>query len=66
MAAEIRALNSGGAYDPAWVEGKLARLMQTLDEILARSEAERRPTHELAADVARARLKAAAEARAAA
>ena len=66
VAAEIRALNANGAYDPAWVEGKLARLMQTLDEILARSEAERRPTHEIAAEIARERLKQGADARTAA
>jgi leucine dehydrogenase len=56
VAAEIRALNAGGAYDPAWVEAKLARLMVTLDEIMGRSADERRPTHEIAAEIARARL----------
>ena len=52
VAAEIRALERGGALDPAWVETKLARLMVTLGEILDRSEAERRPTHEIAIEVA--------------
>lgn len=66
VAAEIRALQSGGAYDPAWVEAKLARLMATLDEILARSVDEGRPTHEIAAEIARRRIEAAQEARAAA
>jgi leucine dehydrogenase len=66
VAAEIRALDAGTAYDPAWVEGKLSRLMLTLDEVLKRSLAERRPTHEIAAEIARRRIEAAAEARAAA
>ena len=33
---------------PHWVEGKLSRLMETLDEIFQRSAAENRPTHEIA------------------
>jgi leucine dehydrogenase len=48
------------------MEGKLNRLMQTLGEILKRSAAERRPTHELACEIARRRIEQAAEARAAA
>ena len=56
VAAEIRALDRGGAYDPAWVAGKLDRLMLTLDEILQRSLTERRPTHEIAGEIARARI----------
>ena len=56
VAAEIRALDQGGAYDQAWVAGKLDRLMLTLDEILQRSQAERRPTHEIAGEIARARI----------
>ncbi len=66
VAAEIRALEQGGAYDAAWVEGKLSRLMQTLGEVLDRSIAEKRPTHELADDIARSRIAAAAELKAAA
>jgi leucine dehydrogenase len=56
VAAEIRALDHGEAYDPAWVEAKLSRLMQTLDEVLQRSKDERRPTHEIAGEIARARI----------
>ena len=56
VAAEIRALDQDGAYDPAWVETKLSRLMQTLDEVLQRSKDERRPTHEIAGEIARARI----------
>ena len=56
VAAEIRALELGLAYDRAWVDAKLARLTDTLDEILQRSLDERRPTHLIAAQVARARL----------
>lgn len=56
VASEIRGLQRGEAYDPAWVEAKLARLMETLDEVLTRSEAERRPTHEIADAIARARI----------
>ncbi len=59
IAAEIRALAAGEAYDPAWVEMKLARLMDTLGEILDRSLAERRPTHEIALELAKARIAAA-------
>ena len=70
VASEMTARQTGGAYDPAWVEGKLARLMETLEEILERSAAEKRPTHEIADAIAEARIQAAAghkcEARAAA
>ena len=59
VAAEIRALERGEALDHAWVEMKLARLIETLDEILDRSVAERRPTHEIAIQVAQARIAAA-------
>ena len=61
VAGEIRALSRQEAFDPAWVEAKLARLMQTLDEVLDRSLAERRPTHEVANEIAKARIAAAAE-----
>jgi leucine dehydrogenase len=58
VAGEIRALDAGAAFDPAWVEGKLARLMQTLDDVFQRSADERRPTHEIAGEIARARIAA--------
>jgi leucine dehydrogenase len=58
VAGEIRALAAGAAFDPAWVEGKLARLMQTLEEVLERSLRERRPTQDVAGEMARERLKA--------
>ncbi len=56
VAAEIRALEAGEAFDPSWVEAKLERLMGTLDEILGRSLAEARPTHAVANEIARARI----------
>ncbi len=56
VAAEIRALDQDGAYDAAWVEAKLSRLMQTLDQVLQRSRDEGRPTHEIAGEIARARI----------
>jgi leucine dehydrogenase len=59
VAAEIRALERDEAHDPAWVEAKLARLMETLGEILDRSAREHRPTHEIAIEVAEARIAAA-------
>ncbi|MEO8925737.1 MAG: Glu/Leu/Phe/Val dehydrogenase dimerization domain-containing protein [Caulobacteraceae bacterium] len=59
VAAEIRALEAGEAHDPAWVEAKLARLMETLDEILERSTSERRPTQDIAIEIAQARIAAA-------
>jgi leucine dehydrogenase len=66
VAGEIRALDRGEAFDPAWVEGKLSRLMETLGEVLDRSKAERRPTHEVAGEIAKARISRAAEQKAAA
>ena len=59
VAAEIRALEAGGAYDPTWVETKLARLMLTLEEVLDQSLAEDRPTQDVAIEIARARIAAA-------
>ena len=59
VAGEIRALEAGGAFDAAWVAAKLDRLMHTLGEILDRSVQERRPTHEIAGDLARERIAAA-------
>ena len=63
VASELRARQAGGAYDPAWVENKLTRLMETLEEILERSISERLPTHQIAAAIAEARIEAAASAR---
>ena len=60
VAGEIRALEQNAAFEPAWVAGKLDRLMLTLDEILARSADERRPTDQIAGEIARARIAAAA------
>jgi leucine dehydrogenase len=59
VAAEINALKTQGVYDPEWVAGKLARLMETLDEIFQRSIEERRPTQDIAGEIARARIAAA-------
>lgn len=64
VASELNARETGGAYDAAWVETKLSRLMETLEEVLERSVAERRPTHEIADAIAEARIAAAAEAKA--
>jgi leucine dehydrogenase len=58
VAAEIRALEAGSAFDPAWVDAKLARLMQTLEEVLVQAETERRPTGEVADEIARGRIRA--------
>jgi Glutamate dehydrogenase/leucine dehydrogenase len=61
VASELKARQTGGAYDPAWVEGKLSRLMETLEEVLDRSASEKRPTHEIADAIAEARIQKAAE-----
>ena len=61
VASEMNARQSGGAYDPQWVEGKLARLMETLEEILDRAAVEKRPTHEIADAIAEARIRAAGD-----
>jgi leucine dehydrogenase len=66
VAGEIRALDRGEAFDPAWVAAKLDRLTQTLDEVLEQSKVERRPTHEVANEIAKARIGGAAEKKAAA
>ena len=66
VAAEIAALEAGTSFDAAWVATKLDRLTATLDEVLARSIAERRPTHEVANEMAKARIAAAAQAKLAA
>ena len=56
VAAEIRALDAGGAYDPAWVETKLSRLVETLGEVLDQSAGEKRPTNEVADEIAKSRI----------
>ncbi|MDP3855877.1 Glu/Leu/Phe/Val dehydrogenase dimerization domain-containing protein [Phenylobacterium sp.] len=56
VAAEIRGLERGEAFDPAWVGAKLDRLMLTLEEVLDRALAEGRPTHEVANEMAKARI----------
>ncbi len=61
VASELKARQTGGAYDPAWVEGKLSRLMETLEEVLDRSASEKRPTYEIADAIAEARIQKAAE-----
>lgn len=66
VAGEIRALELDEAFDPAWVDAKLDRLALTLEEVLEQAKAERRPTHEVANEIARARINGAAEKRAAA
>ena len=66
VASELKARQNGGGYDPAWVERKLVRLMQTFDEVMDRSEAEGRPTHEVADAIAEGRIQAAKDARKAA
>ncbi|HWA62214.1 MAG TPA: Glu/Leu/Phe/Val dehydrogenase dimerization domain-containing protein [Caulobacteraceae bacterium] len=59
VAAEIMARGQGTAYDPAWVEARLGRLMDTLGEVLQRSAAERRPADRIAVEIARERIAAA-------
>jgi len=66
VAGEIRALARDEAFDPAWVETKLDRLAQTLEEVLEQAQRERRPTDQVANEIARARIAGAAERRAAA
>ncbi len=58
VAGEIRALEADTAFDPDWVAGKLSTLMLTLGEVLDRSAAEMRPTHEVANEMAKARIAA--------
>lgn len=66
VAGEIRALEQGEAFDPAWVDAKLDRLMLTLEEVLEQAERERRPTHEVANEIAKTRIAGALVRRAAA
>ena len=51
VAAEI-----SGAYDPAWVEAKLQRLILTLGEVLDRAKSESRATNRVADEMARQRI----------
>lgn len=59
VAAEIRALEAGGAFDGPWVATKLDRLAQTLGEVIDQSIAEKRPANLVADEIARARIAAA-------
>lgn len=56
VAAEVRARQTGTGYDPEWVEGKLKRLMETLDDILSRSIREDRAATLIADEIALERL----------
>ena len=49
-----------GAYDLNWVRGKLETLAETVAEVIRRSESEDRPTNQVADDMAREILAAAA------
>jgi leucine dehydrogenase len=51
VAAEI-----SGNYDPAWVEGKVQRLVQTLGEVLDQAQREGRATNRVADEIARNRI----------
>jgi leucine dehydrogenase len=56
VAAEIRGLEAGAAFDGAWVATKLDRLAQTLAEVIDQSIAEKRPANLVADEIARARI----------
>jgi leucine dehydrogenase len=51
VAAEI-----SGNYDPAWVDGKVQRLVQTLGEVLDQAQKENRATNRVADELARMRI----------
>ncbi len=51
VAAEI-----SGTYDPAWVEVKVQRLVQTLGEVLDQAKAENRASNRVADEIARRRI----------
>ena len=51
VAAEI-----SGAYDPAWVEGKVQRLVKTLGEVLDQAKSENRATNRVADEIAHRRI----------
>jgi leucine dehydrogenase len=59
VAGEIRALARGEAFDPAWVEAKLAALLGTIGDVLDRSAAERQPADRIAVRMAKERIAAA-------
>jgi leucine dehydrogenase len=59
VAGEIRALDRGEAFDPAWVEAKVAAMIGTLAEVLDRSIAEWRPADQIAVQMAKERIAAA-------
>jgi leucine dehydrogenase len=59
VAGEIRALDRGEAFDPVWVEGKVAAMIMTLEEVLDRAAAERRPADQIAVQMAKERIAAA-------
>ena len=61
VAGELRARQTGSAFDPAWVEARLARLMETFEQVLERSSSGNRPTHEIADAIAGARIRTAAQ-----
>lgn len=54
VAAEI-----SGTYDPAWVDGKVQRLVQTLGEVLDQAKSEKRASNRVADEIARRRILAA-------
>lgn len=60
VAGEIRALERGEAFDQAWVQAKLDRLTLTLEEVLDRAASERRPSYDVANEMAKARIAQAA------
>jgi leucine dehydrogenase len=51
VAAEI-----SGAYDPAWVEAKVQRLIRTLGEVLDQAQREGRAANRIADEIARGRI----------
>lgn len=53
VAAEI-----SGSYDPAWVDAKVQRLVQTLGEVLDLAQREGRATNRVADEIARKRISA--------
>jgi leucine dehydrogenase len=45
-----------GNYDPAWVDGKVQRLVQTLGEVLDQTKREGRATDRVADEIAKKRI----------
>ena len=58
VAGEIRALGRGEAFDPSWVEAKVAAMIDTLEGVLDRSAVEQRPADQIAIEMARERIAA--------